>query len=119
MLERQPVYMAHNYYGDDVMAYERDKECVTTRLATEARISREEDGVYLEMVLDEAFGKMEPEIIDTNKLGMPRISESRYENPDGSDIRVDVDMFGRKRGEHPTVGPIEGLGTGKVKVRLL
>ena len=119
MLERQPVYMAHNYYGDDVMAYERDKECVTTRLATEARISKEEDGVYLEMVLDEAFGKMEPEIIDTNKLGMPRISESRYENPDGSDIRVDVDMFGRKRGEHPTVGPSEGLGTGKVKVRLL
>jgi hypothetical protein len=119
MLERQPVYMAHNYYGDDVMAYERDKECVTTRLATEAKIWTDDEGVYLEIVLDETFAKMEPEIIDTKKLGMPRISEARYENPDGSDICIDVDLFGKKRGKYPTVGPIEGLGTGRVKVKLV
>lgn len=119
MLERQPAYMAHNYYGDGVPAYERDKNCVKTATATEAKITVEEDGVYLEMVLDESFASMQPEIIDTEKLGMPRISEARYENPDGSDIRVDVDIFGKKRGKCPTVGPIEGLGTGKVRVRLI
>ena len=111
--------MAHNYYGDGVPAYERDKNCVKTATATEAKITVEEDGVYLEMVLDESFASMQPEIIDTEKLGMPRISEARYENPDGSDIRVDVDIFGKKRGKCPTVGPIEGLGTGKVRVRLI
>lgn len=119
MLERQPVYMAHNYYGDDVPAYERDKDCVKAATATKAQIVTEEDGVYLEMVLDESFASMRPEMIDTGKLGMPRISEARYENPDGSDIRIDKDMFGKKRGEHPTVGPIEGIGAGAVRVRLL
>lgn len=118
MLERQPAYMAHNYYGDGVPGYERDKGCVKTSMATDASITMEEDGVYLEMVLDESFAFMKPEIIDTAKLGMPRISEARYENPDGSDIRVDVDMFGKKRGEYPTVGPIENIGVGKIRRKI-
>lgn len=65
--------MAHNYYGDGVPAYERDKDCIKTTTATEAKIVMEEDGVYLEMVLDESFASMQPEIIDTQKLGTGKI----------------------------------------------
>jgi hypothetical protein len=47
---------------------------------------------------------------------MPRISEAPYENPDGSPITIDFDLFGNKRGEHPSAGPIENIGTGRVKI---
>ena len=116
--EKQPVFMAHNYYGDGVSVYERDTTSVKTTLATEANILEEDGAVYLEMNLAEEFANIEAEIITTEKLGMPRITEAMYENPDGTHIRITNDMFGTLRNKIPTVGPIEGLGVGKVRVKL-
>ncbi len=116
--EKQPVFTAHNYYGDGVPPYERDRTSVKTRLATNARVYEEDGNVYLEMTLDESFATLLPEIVDTKRLDMPRITEAPYENPDGTPITVDTDLLGNKRGSHPTAGPIEDLGTGHVKVLL-
>jgi hypothetical protein len=116
--EEQPVFMAHNYYGDGVSAYERDTTSIKTDLATEAVITEEEGGVYLEMTLDEAFDGIKAEVITTEKLGMPRIVEALYENPDGSHIRITHDMLGTQRGKNPTAGPIEGIKAGKVRVKV-
>ena len=116
--EKQPVFMAHNYYGDGVSAYERDTTSVKTELATDANIVEEDGAVYLEMTLAKEFADIEAEIITTEKLGMPRISEAMFENPDGTHIRISRDMFGTLRSKIPTVGPIEGLGAGKVKIKL-
>ncbi len=114
--EKQPLFTAHNYYGDGVMPYERDRTSVKTRLATNARVYEKDGNVYLEMTLDESFATLLPEIVDTARLDMPRISEALYENPDGTPITVDTDLLGKKRGTHPTAGPIEDLGTGRVKL---
>lgn len=116
--EEQPAYMAHNYYGDGVSAYERDTASVKTALAADAVISEEEDGVYLEITLDEAFDGIEAEIITTEKLGITRISEGLFENPDGSQIRVAQDMLGAQRGKTPTAGPVEGICSGRVRVKV-
>ena len=110
--------MAHNYYGDGVSVYERDTTSVKTDLATEAQIVEEADGVYLEMVLGEAFDEIRAEVITTEKLGMPRIVEALYENPDGTHIRITHDMLGTQRGKNPTAGPVEGIKAGKVRVKL-
>lgn len=116
--EEQPVFMAHNYYGDGVSAYERDVTSVKTELAVSAQIVEEEGAVYLEMTLDEAFDSIKAEPVTTERLGIPRIVEAAYENPDGTPIYVNYDMLGTKRGVHPTAGPIEGICAGKVRVRL-
>ena len=116
--EEQPVFMAHNYYGDGVSVYERDTTSVKSDLATEAQIIEKDGGVYLEMVLDEAFDSIKAEVITTEKLGMPRIVEALYENPDGSHIRITHDMLGAHRGKNPTAGPVEGIRSGKVRVKL-
>ena len=112
----QPVYTAHNYYGDGVPAYERDDTSVKTETVSDAKITEENGNVYLEMTIDESFASMQAETVDTKRLGMPRISEAPYENPDGSPITIDSDLFGNARGGNPTVGPIENIGTGRVKI---
>ncbi len=81
-------------------------------------ITTENGGVFLEITLAEGFADIETEIITTEKLGMPRIVEALYENPDGTHIRISHDMLGTLRSKKPTAGPIEGLGTGRVKVKL-
>ena len=112
----QPVYTAHNYYGDSVPAYERDHTAIKSETASDAKITEENGNVYLEMTIDESFATLTPAVVDTKRLGMPRISEAPYENPDGSPITIDFDLFGNKRGEHPTAGPIENIGTGRAKI---
>ena len=116
--EKQPVFMAHNYYGDGVSAYERDVTSVKSTLATDAQITVEDGAVYLEMTLDTSFAGIKAERVTTERLGMPRISEAPYENPDGTPICIDYDILGAKRGANPTAGAIEGIGTGRVKVKL-
>ena len=111
-LEKQPVYTAHNFYADGVAAYEKDGTSVKTSAKTNARIVTEKDGVYLEIDIDPAFDKIKAERVDTQRLGVPRLTELPYDAPDGSFITVSEDMLGRSRGAHPTTGAIEGLCAG-------
>ena len=117
-LEKQPVYTALNFYADGVPSFERDETSVKTETRTDARIVTEKDGVYLEMTVDTSFENIKTEVVTTQRLDMPRLTEAPYENPDGTPITVDRDLLGNVRGEHPTAGPIENLGTGSVRVLL-
>ncbi len=117
---KQPLYTAHNYYGDGVPPYERDHTSIKCETPANARIVTEENGdVYLELVLDEAFDGIEAQRVDTARLDMPRIVEAPFENPDGSPITVDTDLFGNPRGESPTPGAIEGMKAGINRILLV
>ena len=114
----QPLYTAHNYYGDAVIPYERDHTSVKTSLATDAKITACEDGVYLEMTLDKDFDTLKAQTVTTEMLGLPRITECPYDAPDGTDVKISQDIFGVLRHKNPTVGPIEGITAGKVRVKI-
>ena len=117
---KQPLYTAHNYYGDGVPPYERDHTSVKCETPANARIVTEENGdVYLELVLDEAFDGIEAQRVDTARLDMPRIVEAPFENPDGSPITIDTDLFGNRRGVNPTPGAIEGMKAGMNRILLV
>lgn len=116
--ERQPVYAEHNYYADGVPDSGCDNESVNTENPSDAKISIEDGHVYLEVTVNDAFSNIKSEIITTRKLGLPRTPESPYENPDCTPIIIDNDIFGNARKSNPTVGPIENLGTGRVKILL-
>ncbi len=119
MRERQPVYIGDNYYGDGVGGYEKATGDVHVECASNAVITTEEDGIYLELTLDEAFDNMTTQTVTTMTLGMPRLTEELYENADGTLLCIDTDLFGNKRSEAPTAGPIESLKAGTQKILLL
>ena len=114
----QPVYTAHNYYGDGVVPYERDYTSPKSALASNAKITEEQGGVYLEMELDESFDGICADVVTTERLGLPRITECPFDAPDGSSIKISHDIFGAQRGKNPTTGAIEGIKAGKVKVKV-
>ncbi|MBE6666638.1 MAG: DUF1565 domain-containing protein [Ruminococcaceae bacterium] len=115
----QPIYTAHNYYGDGAPAYDRDLTSVSVDTESFAKIETEENGdVYLSLYLDERFDSLRPLPVDSLRLDMPRIAEEPYENPDGSPLCVDRDFFGNLRGEHPKTGPLENLKAGKNRILL-
>ncbi len=116
--EKQPVYMSGNFYTDGVPAYERENNSIIAYVDSNAKISVEEDGLYLEMDIDESIADVKTEIITTEKLGMPRITEALFENPDGTPITLDTDILGNKRSEAPTAGAFEGLYAGNVRIKI-
>ena len=118
MREKQPVYAADNYYGDGTEAFDLERNAVCVPTASDVNIIREADGLYLEITLDPAFEAMQTQTVTTEMLGMPRITEELYENPDGSPVCVNTDLCGNTRAAHPTAGPVEGLKKGKQKIRI-
>jgi hypothetical protein len=66
--------------------------------------------------LPEAIFQLDTSHICTESLGMPRITECRFEKSDGSDIVLDYDLLGKNRKDKATVGPIEDLNPGENRV---
>ena len=77
----------------------------------------EEGGtVYLEITLPEGIFGVKTEVVTSEKLGMTRISEGRFETLEGRRLVIDRDLKGQLRGETPVPGPLEGLCAGKNRV---
>ena len=76
---------------------------------TRFRIIREEESYYLEMPLNAGWGSNgKTRLINTDLLGKTKVSDQRFENPDGSVLSIDSDFFNRTRYEKsPFPGPFE------------
>lgn len=54
-------------------------------------------------------------LVTTELLGKARIPDARFENPDGTALKLDRDYFGRKRNiANPVAGPFEQTVGGKI-----
>ncbi len=115
---KQPAYINGNVYLKGAPRFDREEMYYEDASEPEVKITREGREVYLEIVLPEESLEMPTEVITTEKLGMVRIVEQRYEAPDGSALRLGEDMAGNKRGERPLPGPLEGLHAGRNKVKI-
>ena len=63
--------------------------------------------------------KAKTRLVTTELLGKAKIPDFRYENPDGSPLRIDTDYFGKQRNEaNPTPGPFESPGSGPLTVKV-
>ena len=52
------------------------------------------------------------ECVDTKRLGMPRITEERFEDPNGNEIFLTTDIVGESRGDKIIPGAIANLKAG-------
>jgi hypothetical protein len=73
------------------------------------QLTEEQDGMYLEIALDEAWRTARNrDIITSAILGRASIPDLPYENPDGSPVSIDTDYFGNPRdADNPFPGPFE------------
>lgn len=78
-----------------------------------------EDGLYLQISFDEAWGLVQGPIVTSEKLPEAVISGLTYENPDGTPFRLTKDIFGAdRRKRHPHPGPFAEPESGKRLVKV-
>jgi hypothetical protein len=81
----------------------------------------ENDGkVMLHIVLPERITKADCPVVTTGFIGKTKISELKFENPDGTSVSVNADFFGNRRDEkHVVPGPFAEIASGKNEVVLV
>ena len=76
--------------------------------------------IMLHMVLPERITKIDCPMVTTDFIGKTKISELKFENPDGTDVSVDVDFLGNRRDEKQVVpGPFVDIKPGKNEIVIL
>jgi len=127
---RQPAYIDRNVYLAGARPFEREKNYVTGDLKPEVKVCDEENGVYLEIILPETMFELQGKVVESKDLPITRITECRYENRDGSDLKIDKDLLGNVigmasgsdiGGETETIviaGPLQNLVAGANRVKI-
>jgi hypothetical protein len=83
------------------------------------KLAEEGQNGYLEYILNDAFYNQKVKMITTEILGKAKIPKARFDNPDGTELKIDMDYLGQKRsGINPSVGPFENPGKGKLRLKV-
>ena len=78
-----------------------------------------EDGIYLKFTLDASWNRAQTKPVDTEMLQKAYYSDSYFENPDGSPLRIDKDYKGNSRNfSAPKPGPFENATAGNNEIQL-
>lgn len=115
---KQPAYIDRNVYLNGAHAFDRERHFFADDQNPAVRLEYLEDGIWLEITLPEEMFALKTSIVETKHLGMPRITEARYENPDGTALRIDRDLTGKAYADIPVCGPIQELHAGKNRVQI-
>lgn len=115
---KQPAYIDGNVYLKGAEAFDREENLWVSDFDPDVRIVEEEGKVFLEITLPEELFDVKTKVMTSADLGMTRISEACFENPDGSAFTLDCDLTGAVRGENPKAGPLEGLCTGRNRIEV-
>ena len=112
-----PVTMQGNLYlrGEP---YAAEVDPMVSNLRPDLMPVQKPDGIYLEWDTQAEWSNASRQIVTTELLGFAGVSGARFEQADGSPIRVDRDYLGRSRNQqNPSVGPFE-LPSGKVQLKI-
>lgn len=113
---KQPVFTESNVYLNGAEVYERELNCYVSRENPRVSVTEEADGVYLTLETSPEMLSVPTKIITTETLGMVRIAEAPYEDPQGSSIVLNQDYCGCQRADAPKVGPFENLKLGENRI---
>lgn len=114
----QPVYIDRNVYLGGASAFDGEESIFVDSKKYLAEIVTDDTGVYLEIELPKEMKAIECKPIATKELGMTRISEGKFENPDGSILVLDCDIIENKMDACSVAGPIYTLKSGKNRVKV-
>ncbi len=117
---RLPVWIKGNVYYNRAGHY-RDETGFYTNPGFKPVVEISEEGkdVMLTYSLDEGAEKANTIFVTTSMLGNAKMPRARFENPDGTPLKIDTDFFGNKRSEsNPAAGPFENPGKGIIKIKV-
>lgn len=104
-----PVEAAGNVYLQGAEKY--GKETVFITLPDHhpgLRIEEDGDKVYLHLNIERSVRALKTSLITTELLGMARVPSQKFEDSDGSSLRIDTDFRGdRRSAKNPSPGPLE------------
>ena len=100
------------------LPFEAEKNNCVSDACGNAKIVRGGDGVYLEIELPQAMFDMRETLVTSRRLGMTRITEGRFERPDGGDLKIDTDFLGGDLKGTIVAGPLQRLHAGKNRVKI-
>lgn len=106
----QPVFISGNAYADPALPF-RDEAGFLRLPQARQEIIRRGDTWYLHLTLPETPRPVAP--VTTARLGMPRITEEPYENPDGTPVDFVPDLIGSSRTGDVIPGPLSRLLPGE------
>jgi hypothetical protein len=115
-----PVSMSGNVYYFGAKPSKKDQnQLVEPNFNPEIKLMEEGENVYLQVSFSPSLVNAKTQLITSDVLGKAKIPKARFENPDGSDFRIDLDYMGNKRLEaHPTAGPFEKPESGSLKLKI-
>lgn len=82
-------------------------------------IEKKGNEFILSVDLDNAVKNPDTKMVSTELLGETIISGLPWENPDGSELEINVDYFGNERsGDNPVAGPFRDIKEGRNEIRV-
>jgi len=115
-----PVWMSGNVYYNEAKPSDKDVNFTTdSAFDPKVQLVTEGENGYLQFSLGATFYDRKVRMITSEILGKAKIPKARFDNPDGTPLKIDVDYFGAKRSEtNPSVGPFENPGKGELKLKV-
>lgn len=115
---KQPAYINGNVYLNGAERFDREVCAYADEKNPDLHIVQKDNDVYLEVTLPDGIWNVDTRLIDSDTLGMPRIVETGYENPDGSPLIINADLNGAVREKFIVPGPLQQLKQGFNRVKI-
>ena len=108
--------------GNDLQPYQSFSESTIMQgnvfSQSTARLVGEADGTYLDLELD-APAAGDALLVTSELLGIAKVPNQRFEQPNGAAYRLDTDYFGNQRnGDRPEAGPFTSSQTKNNRLRV-
>jgi hypothetical protein len=115
-----PLQTGGNVFCNGARPYAREGNAVTLPgVNPKVRVVDEGANVFLDLTWEPAMRNPSTTLVTTELLGKAKVPDLPYENPDGSQLKVNTDYFGKRRNSaHPTPGPFENLTEGNPRLKV-
>lgn len=103
-----PVWSEGNVYLGGAKAWDKEKNpIINNEFEVKLKLLEKDGKPYLDTNIYQYVENNCKGVISTDTLGLAFEPEEKFENPDGTEIVLDTDYFGKVRGESPMAGPFE------------
>lgn len=109
-----------NVYYNGAKPYKKEtNSVVNSNYKSKVSLVEESGHGYLLIDVDNSIEKVQTEMVSTDMLGTSIMSESLFEDYDGSCLKINGDFFKKQRNESkPCVGPFEDMKPGENKIKI-
>jgi hypothetical protein len=115
-----PMTADGNVYVDRARAFAAENDpVVNAGFRTHAKLTRNEDGVYLEIKMDKGWLRKQRKLITSELLGKAENPDLPFVQPDGTPYRLEADYLGTRRNkQNPAPGPFEEIKDTLMSIRV-